>query len=975
MPGLEFRYVGKDSLPTRLSEFDVEHYFALTDSDVAAINEKFRRDGRAGAAIQLVFLRASGRTLDQLNTLPRQLLRYIGARLGTPTPTIASLRTIYQRYKTLYEHQIWACDYLGLTRLDGDQWTGLEAWMRQDAAESLTIEELLQHAHFWLFERRILIPASRALQDLARSIWAGIEGDLRAAIEAVVPLAQIAQAEAAVFAQHATSGTTVLEWLKTPPARHSPSTMSETLAKIRFLKDLGADRWAFDAIPIEKQRAYGQRIQARRPAKVRELKTSTRTIELVFFLRVTLLELTDAMAYQSGRRVSDLVRRAYNRTTAKQVRSAVEYRQQLVDIKALVDDARRPAEDRLADIGKLLDGFSAKPPASHAASVRETLTEDQHRIRNLLTALRGLEFASNGSDPAVQQLELVGSLHDQGATELPPDCHVPVSASWRDLVNGEDRQRAMRAMEASAMMGLRRGLRRGTVWIKHSLSFRERDQLLIPPAQWDAERDRYLSSLGLPNQADTYLNPLMEHLKAGLAALDEAREAGHFTIDASGTLHQSPLDAADTDATPARTRDLLFKDIGNAQFADMILEMDARTNFSEVLLARRARDSHELIALYAGLIAHGTELDAKGVAAMIPQLDPAHVSTAMRALEMPGRLRRANERVVEFQRTHPITELWGTGQLASSDSMSLDTSPHLFYARADPRRRTHAVGIYTHVLDQHGIVYNQPMVLNERQTGVAIEGVMRHNETRADGGLLRLAVDTHGYTNVGMTVAKFLGFDLCPWLRNLSERKLYLPRGLEVPDGLASAVSLDISLKAIREGWDGLLRLVASIHSGRVCAIVALQRFGSAAQGDPIHRAADHLGKLLRTLFLCDFFSNAEFRRELRTLLNRGESVHQLQRAIYSSKVQHDRGRRQDEMIAISGSLTLLTNLVIGWNTQRMQATVDAWRGKGQRVEDDWLRRMGPAHFAHVNFRGILSFPIHQYQDTLLETAPRRRAG
>lgn len=975
MPGLEFRYVGKDSLPTRLSEFDVDRYFALTESDIAAINQKFRRDGRAGAAIQLVFLRASGHTLDQLNTLPRQLLRYIGARLGVPTPTIASLRTIYQRYKTLYEHQVWACDYLGLTRLDGDQWTGLEAWLRQDAAESLTIDELLQHAYFWLYERRILIPSTRALQDIARSIWSGVERELLAMIEAVVPLAQITQAEAAVFAQHATSGTTALEWLKTPPARHSPSTMTETLAKIHFLKALGAHTWAFDTIPIEKQRAYGQRIQARRPAKVRELKTSTRMIELVFFLRVTLLELTDAMAYQSGRRVSDLVRRAYSKTTAKQVRSAVEYRQQLVDIKALVDDTRRSAEDRLADIGKLLEGFSAKPPASHAASVREMLTEDQHRIRNLLTALRGLDFASNGSEPSVQQLEFIGSLHDQGATELPPDCQVPVSASWRDLVNGEDRQRAMRAMEASAMMGLRRGLRRGTVWINHSLSFRERDQLLIPPAQWDAERDRYLSSLGLPNQADTYLNRLMDHLEAGLAALDEAREAGHFTVDANGVLHQSPLEAADTDGIPTRTRDLLFKDIGSAQFSDMILEMDARTNFSEVLLARKARDSHELIALYAGLIAHGTELDAKGVAAMIPQLDPAHVSTAMRALEMPGRLRRANERVVEFQRTHPITELWGTGQLASSDSMSLDTSPHLFYARADPRRRTHAVGIYTHVLDQHGIVYNQPMVLNERQTGVAIEGVMRHNETRADGGLLRLAVDTHGYTNVGMAVAKLLGFDLCPWLRNLSERKLYLPRGLVMPDGLAGAVSQDISLKAIREGWDGLLRLVASIHSGRVSAIVALQRFGSAAQGDPIHRAADHLGKLLRTLFLCDFFSNAEFRRELRTLLNRGESVHQLQRAIYSSKVQHDRGRRQDEMIAISGSLTLLTNLVVGWNTQRMQATVDAWRSKGQRIEDDWLRRMGPAHFAHVNFRGILSFPIHQYQDTLLEAAPRRRAG
>lgn len=104
----------------RLSEFDVELYFALTDSDVAAINERFRHDRRAGAAIQLVFLRASGHSLGQVSTLPRQLLHYIGQRLGLPTPTIASLRTLYRRYKTLYDHLIWACGYLGLKSIGPD---------------------------------------------------------------------------------------------------------------------------------------------------------------------------------------------------------------------------------------------------------------------------------------------------------------------------------------------------------------------------------------------------------------------------------------------------------------------------------------------------------------------------------------------------------------------------------------------------------------------------------------------------------------------------------------------------------------------------------------------------------------------------------------------------------------------------------------------------------------------------------------
>jgi hypothetical protein len=37
---------------------------------------------------------------------------------------------------------------------------------------------------------------------------------------------------------------------------------------------------------------------------------------------------------------------------------------------------------------------------------------------------------------------------------------------------------------------------------------------------------------------------------------------------------------------------------------------------------------------------------------------------------------------------------------------------------------------------------------------------------------------------------------------------------------------------------------------------------------------------------------------------------------------------------------------------------------------------MGPAHFAHVNFRGTLSFPIDRYREMLLDAAPwRRMAG
>ena len=82
MRGYDLRYVGLDRLPAKLSEFDLNHYFTLTEADVLAIRDRFRSDRWVAAATQLLFLRACGRTLDQIGTIPRILLRQTGARLG-----------------------------------------------------------------------------------------------------------------------------------------------------------------------------------------------------------------------------------------------------------------------------------------------------------------------------------------------------------------------------------------------------------------------------------------------------------------------------------------------------------------------------------------------------------------------------------------------------------------------------------------------------------------------------------------------------------------------------------------------------------------------------------------------------------------------------------------------------------------------------------------------------------------------------
>jgi TnpA family transposase len=277
--------------------------------------------------------------------------------------------------------------------------------------------------------------------------------------------------------------------------------------------------------------------------------------------------------------------------------------------------------------------------------------------------------------------------------------------------------------------------------------------------------------------------------------------------------------------------------------------------------------------------------------------------------------------------------------------MSLETAKRVWQARLDPRRKTPSIGIYSHVRDRWGFFHAQPLVLNDqRQAGAAIEGIVRHEEL----DIAQLAVDTHDYTDVAMAIAKLLGFDLCPRLKALKDRHLFLSRGSNIPEILGSICHANIDLAKIAAQWEHIVHLIASVHSGHTSAINVLARFGSAARGDPLYEALVHLGRLLRTVFLADYFVNEAFRQELLRVLNRGESVNALKRSIYVGRVASYQAKQHDEMQAVADALSLLANLVMAWNTAQMQKVLDHW---AQRPDAN--RRHQPARRVQFSRRAV----------------------
>lgn len=61
---------------------------------------------------------------------------------------------------------------------------------------------------------------------------------------------------------------------------------------------------------------------------------------------------------------------------------------------------------------------------------------------------------------------------------------------------------------------------------------------------------------------------------------------------------------------------------------------------------------------------------------------------------------------------------------------------------------------------------------------------------------------------------------------------------------------------------------------------------------------------------------------------------------------------------------------MLAWNTRRMNDVVERLRKRGMRIDDVWLRRIGPAHFSHSSFHGIFRFGVDPYAQALIRQAP-----
>jgi TnpA family transposase len=143
---------------------------------------------------------------------------------------------------------------------------------------------------------------------------------------------------------------------------------------------------------------------------------------------------------------------------------------------------------------------------------------------------------------------------------------------------------------------------------------------------------------------------------------------------------------------------------------------------------------------------------------------------------------------------------------------------------------------------------------------------------------------THGTNAVNFAVLKMFGYQFAPRCRDIDNKVGEALYGFKHP----SQDDEDMVLKPIRklrpeliiEEWENIQRIMVSLALKTTTQSTIVRQLSACARKNKTRRALWEYDNIFRSLYLLDYIDSPPLRRNVQQALNRGESYHQLRRAV-----------------------------------------------------------------------------------------------
>lgn len=559
--------------------------------------------------------------------------------------------------------------------------------------------------------------------------------------------------------------------------------------------------------------------------------------------------------------------------------------------------------------------------------------------------------------PAARELleavALLKEMNSANQRKVPDDAPTGfVRKRWEPLVF-TDEGISRRFYELCILAELKNSLRSGDIWVRGSRQFKDFNEYLLSVDRFTEMKASDSLSLAVTNNCDEYLGERTKQLAQQLelvnrlAAVDELPDA----IIASSGLRISPL----TNAVPEEVYSLMkqaYDLLPHVKITELLLEVDAWTGFTKHFThVKTGNVAKDRILLLTAILADAINLGLSKMAESCPGATYQKLSWLQAWHIRDETYSAALAQLINEQYRHPFASNWGDGTTSSSDGQRFKAGGQAErIGKVNPKYGSEpGVLFYSHISDQYAPFHSKVINVGVRDATYVLDGLLYHE---SDLQIEEHYTDTAGFTDHVFALMHLLGFRFAPRIRDLAEKKLYVPDGKVKYDAITPLIGGAINFRQIQIHWDEILRLAASIRHGTVSASLIIRKIGSYPRQNGLAVALRELGKIERTLFTLDWLQDVELRRRVTVGLNKGEAKNALARAVFLNRLGEMRDRSFEHQRYRASGLNLVVAAIILWNTVYLEKAILALREHGRKVDDKLLRNLSPLGWEHINLTG-----------------------
>ncbi|HBD4877326.1 TPA: Tn3-like element Tn3 family transposase, partial [Escherichia coli] len=763
-------------------ELQLARYFHLDEADKEFIGKSRGDHNRLGIALQIGCVRFLGTFLTDMNHIPSGVRHFTARQLGIRDITV--LAEYGQRENTRREHAAlirqhyqyrefaWPWTFR-LTRL-----LYTRSWISNERPGLL-----FDLATGWLMQHRIILPGATTLTRLISEVREKATLRLWNKL-ALIPSAEQRSQLEMLLGPTDCSRLSLLESLKKGPVTISGPAFNEAIERWKTLNDFGLHAENLSTLPAVRLKNLARYAGMTSVFNIARMSPQKRMAVLVaFVLAWETLALDDALDVLDAM-LAVIIRDARKIGQKKRLRSLKDLDKSAL---ALASACSYLLKEETPDESIRAEVFSYIPRQKLAEIItlvreiarpsdynfHEEMVEQYGRVRRFLPhLLNTVKFSSapagvttlNACDYLSREFSSRRQFFDDAPTEI-------ISRSWKRLVINKEKHITRRGYTLCFLSKLQDSLRRRDVYVTGSNRWGDPRARLLQGADWQANRIKVYRSLGHPTDPQEAIKSLGHQLDSRyrqVAARLCENEA--VELDVSGPkprLTISPLASLDEPDSLKRLSKMISDLLPPVDLTELLLEINAHTGFADEFFhasEASARVDDLPVSISAVLMAEACNIGLEPlIRSNVPALTRHRLNWTKANYLRAETITSANARLVDFQATLPLAQIWGGGEVASADGMRFVTPVRTI--NAGPNRKyfgnNRGITWYNFVSDQysgfHGIVI--PGTL--RDSIFVLEGLL---EQETGLNPTEIMTDTAGASELVFGLFWLLGYQFSPRL-------------------------------------------------------------------------------------------------------------------------------------------------------------------------------------------------------------------